>query len=207
MKSVGERIKQARIRIGLSQMELADAAKVSQPTIANWENATHIPRRQTLDKLASLLETSPYWLESGIGANPETDNLSARYLSRPIHHIPIMDWPNISHIIDQELMLSQPRDYLSSSAECQKPFALIANDPNMAALFPIGVVIIFDQSLTQLQDGKCYLFTYDGEIILRRWHSEPDRLEALPNLSSVDSILLNKRPRPYAQAILSLRKH
>ncbi len=207
MNTVGTRIKKARAKIGLSQTELAETAKVSQPTIANWENDSHIPRRASLENLANILKTSVFWLESGIGEDPDDENLSARYLSRPIHHIPVLNWPDISHIGENGLMLSKPKDYLASSIECKKPFALIANDPAMAALFPVGVLIIFEKQPNGLQDGKSYLFAHNNKIILRRWQSEPDRMEALPNLSAVDSILPSERPKPLAKAILSLRKH
>ncbi len=211
MATIGTRIKKARLKLGMSQVELAQAANVSQPTVANWENDSHIPRQKALGNLATILRAAPHWLQSGIGDNPDGIQSTEQYLKRTIRHIPICKWPDPQQILDGQLMLGEARDYLALSTAAAEPFVLIANDPNMAAVFPIGVAIVFDKNRQlkdgQFEDGKCYLFERDGNIILRRWQSEPDRLEALPNLSAVNAEFMDERPRPLARAILSLRKH
>lgn len=211
--SIGGRIKQARLEQGLSQVELANAAKVSQPTVANWENDSHIPRQAALDKLAGILSTSPNWIRMGSSEITDGHNISVEYLTRPVHHVPISIWPTLANLNEGGLVPSQARDYVALSLSARAPFALIANDPNMAARFPVGAAIIFDLDMSELEnggeleDGKCYLFAHGDEIILRRWQSAPDRLEALPNHSAVDADFLETRPKPLAKAIMSLRRH
>ncbi len=205
--SIGGRIKQARLEQGLSQVELAHAAKVSQPTVANWENDSHVPRQAALDKLSGILRTSPNWIRVGNSEKTNSGHTSADYLARPIQHVPISAWPTMINIENGVVAPSTPRDYVALSVNAHEPFALIANDPKMAAHFPIGAAIIFAPFSGELEDGKCYLFARDDEIILRRWQSAPDRLEALPNQSAVDADFLETRPRPLAKAIMSLRRH
>jgi transcriptional regulator with XRE-family HTH domain len=57
----GSRIKKARVKLGLSQAELARKLNVSQPTIANWENETRQrPSKEQRKQLKDLL-----WARSG----------------------------------------------------------------------------------------------------------------------------------------------
>ena len=41
--NIGEGIKQQRLRLGISQSELAKATGIHQQNISRWENNTHIP--------------------------------------------------------------------------------------------------------------------------------------------------------------------
>jgi len=207
MKSIGNRIKQARLGQGFSQVELAEAAHVSQPTVANWENDSHIPRQNALERLAGILSTSSNWIRIGDDNRVNGTHTSETYLARQIHHVPISSWPSDQSVKDGVISLSTARDFVALSLNAHKPFALIANDPNMAAHFPIGVAIIFDHTIGELEDGKCYLFERGGKIILRRWQSEPNRLEALPNQSAVDAEFVTATPIPFAKAVMSVRRH
>jgi len=207
MNSIGERIKQARLGQRLSQVELAIAANVSQPAVANWENDSHIPRQAALDKLATILDVSANWIRVGDSEASGNANAAAGYLTRPIQHIPISAWPTHANIIDGQLKPPPAKDYVALSISAKNPFALIANDPAMAANFPVGVAIIFGAVQGELQDDKCYLFAIDGEIILRRWQSAPDRLEARPDQLAVNAEFVETRPIPLARAIISVRRH
>jgi len=207
MISVGSRIKSARLSIGLSQVELASAANVSQPTVANWENDSHAPRKNALTRLAKILETTPHWLMSG-GENQNGHTLTPRqYLKTSIQHVPIIGWPRADEIGDSDFNNVTAHDYIAISTQAETPFALIANDPAMAAHFPIGSAIIFDAEASLLEDGNCYLFNHGDAVILRRWQSAPDRMEALPNQSAAPAEFLAQKPTPIARALLSVRRH
>ena len=41
--NIGEAIKEQRLRLGISQSELAKATGIKQQNISRWENNTHIP--------------------------------------------------------------------------------------------------------------------------------------------------------------------
>ena len=205
--SIGNRIKLARLELGLSQVELAQAANVSQPTVANWENDSHVPRQGALDKLSEILAKPANWIRIGGNGQIDLSNSSEGYLLRPIRHVPISPWPSVHNIQNGMLIPEAAKDYIALSISPERPFALIANDPAMAAHFPVGVAIIFSADVLTLVNDKCYLFEHDGDIILRRWQSAPDRLEALPNQSAVDATFLDTPPKPLARAIMSVRRH
>lgn len=207
MTSVGERLKRTRLAQGFSQTQLAAASEVSQPTVANWENNSHVPRQHVLNRLAGILEISPYWLLSGEDSNNDYALTPKPYLTTPIQHVPIQTWPTADRISGHKFELGSPHDYLAISTKAKSPFALIANDPAMADHFPIGAVIIFDSQPGPIEEASCYLFLIDGKITLRRWQTAPNRLEALPNQSTVDAIFISEVPVPLAKALISVRRH
>jgi transcriptional regulator with XRE-family HTH domain len=62
--TIGDRIKAARLKMDITQEELARRAGVSQSTIGNLEaNTRHKPRE--LLQIADALGVSAYWLERG----------------------------------------------------------------------------------------------------------------------------------------------
>lgn len=52
------RIKQARQNAGLTQKEVAEMLKTTQPQYARWENGTRNPKFETLEKLAQIFGTT-----------------------------------------------------------------------------------------------------------------------------------------------------
>lgn len=58
--SIGEKIKNARIQMGLTQQELGDAIGVQKSAIAKYENGRVVNiKRSTLQKIASTLKMRP----------------------------------------------------------------------------------------------------------------------------------------------------
>lgn len=65
MNTTGARIRQAREKIGLSQVALAKAVGVSNVTISNWESDNHALKADNAAKLASVLRVSVNYLLYG----------------------------------------------------------------------------------------------------------------------------------------------
>lgn len=57
-----ERLKEARIKKGLSQHELAKLAVISQPAICQFESGKKRPEADTLEVLADILDVSMDYL-------------------------------------------------------------------------------------------------------------------------------------------------
>lgn len=57
-----QRLKELRLKKGLTQTELGKKLGVKQSTFTNWENGKREPNFETLIKLADLLEVSVDWL-------------------------------------------------------------------------------------------------------------------------------------------------
>ena len=58
MKKIGEKIAEARRRLGMSQQELADKIGVSRQTISRWEQGVGKSiNQEVLEKLSRILQT------------------------------------------------------------------------------------------------------------------------------------------------------
>ncbi|MBC2398001.1 helix-turn-helix domain-containing protein [Clostridium tetanomorphum] len=62
MDELKNKIKNERLKKGLSQPELAKIMNVSKQTISNWENGNRIPDVLTLKKLADFFDVSTDYL-------------------------------------------------------------------------------------------------------------------------------------------------
>lgn len=102
METFGERLRQTRIRRGLSQAQLARACGLSQSAIASYENGSRLSPKKLLN-LAQALEVDIYWLSRGDSPaeTPEPLSLSPQE--------PALPWPFPS--IDPHLFWSlRPKD-------------------------------------------------------------------------------------------------
>lgn len=57
-----QRLKELRLKKGLTQTELGEKVGVKQNTFTNWENGKREPNFETLLKLASILNTTTSYL-------------------------------------------------------------------------------------------------------------------------------------------------
>ncbi|CNZ68581.1 XRE family transcriptional regulator [Streptococcus pseudopneumoniae] len=62
MKVFSVRLKELRLKKGLTQTELGEKVGVKQNTFTNWEKGKREPSFENLIKLADLLEVSLDWL-------------------------------------------------------------------------------------------------------------------------------------------------
>ncbi len=154
MNNLKSRIKETRTNLGLSQARLASVAGVSQPTVANWETGSHIPRKNALAKISEALGVEQHWLLSG---DQDSGRRSTEaYLARPIRHIPIYEWKK-AH---QNFAAAVPRSYLPYPTEEPDAFALIDFDTPDAR----HRILIFDRQIGALQPTDICLWS-DGEAV------------------------------------------
>lgn len=72
--TVGERIKEARKALRMSQSELSSASGLGRATVARYERGITLPTFSTAQKLAEVLHVKPDALVLGDGWKTETPN-------------------------------------------------------------------------------------------------------------------------------------
>ncbi|MFN3703501.1 helix-turn-helix transcriptional regulator [Thermomonas sp.] len=69
MTTLAGRIRKARLRVGMSQQQLAERLKVTRGAVANWEGANGVaPATERLQRIAQETGASFEWLATGRGA-------------------------------------------------------------------------------------------------------------------------------------------
>ena len=162
METIHSRIKSTRIGLGMSQAVLADKTGVSQPTVANWENGSHIPRQTVLEKISQILEVSESWLLTGIRDSNEIP--SQIYLQTPIRHVPVFEWP----LKTTDISSAAPIGFI--------PFA--SQKPNLLGIIKSGdrnagftVLICNPDAKRALQKGS-YFSDENGQLSRQDWEAE-----------------------------------
>jgi transcriptional regulator with XRE-family HTH domain len=64
----GDLIREARLRAGLTQRELATRAKTSQPAVARWESGDVVP---SFERLANYDDSYDYFIDKRLQLDPD----------------------------------------------------------------------------------------------------------------------------------------
>lgn len=144
--NIPNRIKQRRKELGLSQDALAKACGVGQSTVANWERGGHIPRQATLHKIAKALKTDDVWILSGEHTKA-LESLNT-YLTRPIRHVAVYDWPRNASALNSAL----PHTYIAVTSEHNEMFALVLRQET--GEFKAGTTLAFTREYNEALPGQ-----------------------------------------------------
>lgn len=74
--NVGDRIRERREKIGLTQTELARRLGIDKGTVWRWEAGRTSPQRGQLQRVAAMLGVTPAWLA---GSQPEAADAPAHW--------------------------------------------------------------------------------------------------------------------------------
>jgi|P827metagenome_2_1110787.scaffolds.fasta_scaffold04418_4 transcriptional regulator with XRE-family HTH domain len=72
-ETLGQRIRAQRIRLGMTQEELAEVTYIPKPTISNYENDRIDIKSSVIAELANALQTDPNYLILGEKATKADD--------------------------------------------------------------------------------------------------------------------------------------
>jgi len=208
--SIGDRIRDARKRAALSQVDLAQKVGVTQPAVANWESGVHDPRRVMLAKIAEALSVSPDWLASGARSAAEADkHPAAAYLRRPVQHTPVISFADAARLFEDPDAdpHSVAEDYIPVTSGSDRLFALFVDDEAIDLAFPKDTLVVIDYSDRKPADGAFALFALEGPPIVRRWREHPPRLEPASFSKAFGPIYFDEPPRVIGCVRVSIRVH
>ena len=208
--ALGDRIRDARKKIGMSQIDLAKRVGVTQPAVANWESGVHDPRRLMIAKIADALDVSTDWLAGGARSVAEADkHPAAAYIRRPLQHTPVISFAEAARLlVDPEAdPHAVAEDYIPVTSGAEKLFALFVNDDAIDLAFPKDTLVVIDYGDRNPADGAFGLFLLDGPPIIRRWRAFPRRLEPASSSEAFGPIYFDAPPRIIGCVRVSIRIH
>ncbi len=168
MDELHDRIRRTRIDQGLSQAGLAAKTGVSQPTVANWESGSHIPRKAALNRIGAALGVEPLWLLSG--DQSQNANAVKAYLKRPIHHVPIFPWPATEDGFEHNAEIG----FLPFPTRRSNLFALVLNQSDVG-----DNLVLIDPNLSEPTANARYLIYRDKGYWLEKPKSDDHQADLI----------------------------
>lgn len=180
---IGERIKERRKNLGLTQKQVAKEAAITASAVTQWELGSTKPSGENLYALCHVLKCQPDWLLYG-----KDDPKSEANLKRAAEKIE--SWYNTSELRDDEVELPfftevEPSDgskiyavkenhgaKLKFKRSRLKKCGVAPNDAacvnisgtSMWPVLPDGAIVAIDTASTSVKDGKMYALEYGGML-------------------------------------------
>lgn len=193
MKTIHERIKHAREKAGLTQLELAAKLGISPQAVQQWEKLDDgtTPRGARLETLSQTLGVSKSWIQFGDDASSNV---------APANPRPIQSWESEDEL-DPEVYVFIPELAVKLSAGCgnmiwhvdeagqrqafrRKWAERLKINPEHAATMVVdgssmeprlldgdSVVVDYEQN-QYIVDGKVYAIALNGEVFIKRLFKE-----------------------------------
>ena len=156
--ALGDRIRQARKTLGLTQQEFASQLAVTQPTVHRWEKGFYDPDEEALQRLAGMTKLSPAYFRYG-EPSASSDPASAIVVGyvaagQKIH------------------ALGESRGEVVASPTGENLVALRVNGANLAPTYRDGDLLFYDRndeaSEAQFIGRECVVKLADGPTLLKR---------------------------------------
>lgn len=166
--NLGDRIKKARLKAGLSQQALADKlGSLSRNAISLWESNDTKPSQGHMLQLPKILGISMAWLTG-------SDDPDA------VTMVPMVSWVSAGELAADVSI--EKLDGLDKIPVSNLPdgdwIALEVEGDSMNRISPPGSVIVVNRKQQQLVPNACYVVANElGEATYKRYRPNPDRFE------------------------------
>ena len=169
--SMGERIRQARKELGMSQQAIGNRFDISRAAVAQWEAGDTNPNTSKLGALADVLGVRVEWL--AIGKGPMHVGRSSAAWDAGFRPVPVIDFSHAGHIADHPGVMTTAENAEVLAADSSigpDAFALVIEDNSMAPEFTPGDRIIVDPDISPMPGDYVVATTRRGTTAIFRKH-------------------------------------
>ena len=195
---IGERIKNSREKVGISQSELARRVGVKPQAVQAWEAGRNGPSRKRIQAVAKELKISVLELEFGTtqelaGPSQKDSNVASFTIAGKIKFVPLVSWVTAGQWaeVSDNYPPGQGEDNIPCPSKCgPHSFALRVKGDSMEPEYPNGSVIIVDPDREPRHDADVVVrLNSDMEATFKRlkidgprWFLHPlnDRYPVIP---------------------------
>ena len=163
VKTIADRLKHTRLLRGLSQGELAAKVGVRQSAIGNVEAGTR-QRPRDLVAIATALQVSPEWLETGKGEEPtaEIPTSTGQVVLRPLDKSTVTS--DCKNIRWEDLVTM-----MDAGGQVPARFVISMPDDSMAPTTPQGTNLIMERGIPPTPGHGVLVRDAQGTYHLRRY--------------------------------------
>ena len=164
-KRLGERIRELRLKAGLSQEELGKLLGVKKAAVSMWERGQNRPPIDKIFKMAKIFGVRP----SDIMPKLEGDEVELIELPKPVKIIPIYSLP-----VSAGNGMFPDEIYILDKLPVHRvdvDFAVKVDGDSMEPVVPDGAIILVKEN-PEAKDGDMILCTYDGHVFVKWFHKD-----------------------------------
>lgn len=164
------RLKWARTRLGLTQVQVSGLVGMSQPAYSLLEKKGAGSEKTA--SLARVVKVSPQWLETGLGEPEEATPSADDFIE--IRRVEVRvsasaDGVSISFVNTPGEPIYFSRTYLDQNGlSPNRLYATRISGQNMEGTVFDGDILVFNTASTKPKDGVAFLVSYEGEPTLSR---------------------------------------
>lgn len=166
--SMGDRIRERRKELKLTQEALAKTAGVNRVTVTGWEKDDYQPNGANLQSLAEALNCNPIWLVEGTGS-PDAHFIKGT--SVKIRELPVLSWVQAGCWTDTEsgVCPDDVDEYITTTLSLSsEAFALRVNGTSMTTIvkdasIPDGSIVIVEPDISRFS-------SINGKIVVAYIH-------------------------------------
>lgn len=180
-RRIGERIRSARMKLGLTQPQLADLLGLSRGIISRWETGLARPSLDRLEPLAERLNVS---IEQLLGFTTTEAQTSHRARTVPVWEIGGHTVPDLRHGAHGEVVVSEQEALVVQAA------FLVKDDAYYPYLAPGDIVGVQTAGRTKLGD---VVFVRKGQMTVLRHYAGRRKGEVLLSLGMSQTVEIAQR--------------
>lgn len=159
MSTVGQRIRSARERMGMSQRRLAEQAGLSPQFVSDIERGRTPPSLKTLKLIAAALEISPTLLLEDSEVRPALEVVELPILGRVPAGGPVLSEEHIrGHMAMPRRLVKEPAFILEVTGNSMQDMGIDDGDYLLVRVQP------------QAENGQVVIARIDGEVTCKRFY-------------------------------------
>ena len=178
MSTMGDRLREAREKAGLTIEEMARAVGAKVPTYTQHENGTRNYPAKKAAKYAEFLRTTPEWLLYGRKTKPQLVPVPIPTETKA-RTIPVIDWVAAGQLADSVSQLPPESETIEiSGLPPGDYFGTKARGDSMNRVAPDDSLLIVNRADRELVRGRRYIFSSRGKTTFKSFGgTDPYRLE------------------------------
>ena len=179
MKKINEILKERRLELQLTMLDVAKSVGVSEGTISRWESGDIANmRRDKIAALATTLRISPSII---MGWNEDTPTLPSNVI--PISQLKRKRVPMLGHIACGEPIFADEtrNEYVLADEDIKADFCLTCHGDSMINARINDGDIVFIQQTDMVDDGEIAAVIIEDEATLKRVYYYPDQNKLILN--------------------------
>lgn len=215
MKSIGNRIHEARINKDLDQHTLAEKIGISTRTLQRWEKGDQVPSSTYLMRIAKATGVRPEWLLTGEGEiyppPRERGKIFSLQKETILKKVPVVDIPLLSSVpAGRTTAIFHPehveRYVTVDNINDPNAFALIVKGASMSPKIEDGDIVVVSPR-REVRNGDICVVRVNDEDVLKKVKIDNTHIHLIPLNPEFEPVSVKKRDVAFIWKVVKVIKN